>query len=247
MRYFEPTPATCLLRPWLRELGFSVFYGSILIKLYKIFTEFQTRRAHRVCLRDKDQLVYLSAIVLIVVAYMAGWTAMMVDSWLLLQQGDPSAPSLQSTSDASHRATASHSASVTSATGALLSASVLNNSDATLLGPRLKSAAPPTLSVSTISQQQHTIAASDRSSSSSSGGGLDGDDSTLTSALARHFNLFNALFSGLLQREPRLDARLDTLGYVTRCRKLTWDYVTELSELPEQTEPSKRTNESELL
>lgn len=86
MRYFEPTSITCLLEPWLRELGFSIFYGSILIKLYRILTEFQTRKAHRVCFRDKDQIVYLLAIVLIVVGYMSAWTALMVDGFFFSRQ-----------------------------------------------------------------------------------------------------------------------------------------------------------------
>lgn len=89
MRYFEPTSITCLLEPWLRELGFSIFYGSILIKLYRILTEFQTRKAHRVCFRDKDQIVYLLAIVLIVVGYMSAWTALMVDGFFFSRQNSP--------------------------------------------------------------------------------------------------------------------------------------------------------------
>lgn len=60
-----------------------MFYGSILIKLYRILTEFQTRKAHRVCLRDKDQIVYLLAIVFIVIGYMSAWTALMVDGFFV--------------------------------------------------------------------------------------------------------------------------------------------------------------------
>uniref|UniRef100_A0A6G1SQP3 Putative G-protein coupled receptor 158 n=1 Tax=Aceria tosichella TaxID=561515 RepID=A0A6G1SQP3_9ACAR len=85
VRYFQATSLTCLVEPWLRELGFSTFYGSILIKLYRILTEFQTRKAHRVCMRDKDQIVYLLAIVFIVIGYMSAWTALMVDGFFVRQ------------------------------------------------------------------------------------------------------------------------------------------------------------------
>lgn len=85
VRYFQATSLTCLVEPWLRELGFSTFYGSILIKLYRILTEFQTRKAHRVCMRDKDQIIYLLAIVFIVIGYMSAWTALMVDGFFVRQ------------------------------------------------------------------------------------------------------------------------------------------------------------------
>jgi hypothetical protein len=41
--------------------------------------EFQSRKAHRVHVRDKDLLKYLLCIVLIVVGYMAAWTAINMD------------------------------------------------------------------------------------------------------------------------------------------------------------------------
>lgn len=35
IRYFEPTTMTCLMEPWFRELGFSIFYGAIILKIYR--------------------------------------------------------------------------------------------------------------------------------------------------------------------------------------------------------------------
>lgn len=50
-----------------------------MIKVYRIYAEFQTRKAHRVCVRDKDLLKYLMGIVLIVFGYMSAWTALVID------------------------------------------------------------------------------------------------------------------------------------------------------------------------
>lgn len=80
VRYFEPTPSNCLVEPWLREVGFGLFYGSIIIKLYRILAEFQTRKAHRVCVRDKDLLKYLASIIMVIVGYLAAWTALILDA-----------------------------------------------------------------------------------------------------------------------------------------------------------------------
>lgn len=66
--------------PWFRELGFGFCYGAIIIKLYRIYAEFQTRKAHRVCVRDKDLLKYLSGVILVVIGYMAAWSALVLDS-----------------------------------------------------------------------------------------------------------------------------------------------------------------------
>ena len=79
IRYFEPTPINCLFEPWFREVGFGLFYGSVIIKLYRVLAEFQTRKAHRVCVRDKDLLKYLASVILVIVGYLAAWTALILD------------------------------------------------------------------------------------------------------------------------------------------------------------------------
>ena len=35
VRYFESTVHLCLLEPWLRELGFTFCYGTIILKIYR--------------------------------------------------------------------------------------------------------------------------------------------------------------------------------------------------------------------
>lgn len=175
VRHFEPTSVTCLLAPWLRELGFSIFYGSILIKLYKILTEFQTRKAHRVLFRDKDQLVYLLAVVLIVVGYMSAWTALMIDGFFFGRQASPS--SVESDG-----------------------AQVFDGTD---MRPSFVASAMDQLSELAPEQLR---------------------------AFARQLNSFSSLFSGLVERHQHYEPATDSISISMRCRKLTWDYVTELSE-----------------
>ncbi|CAE1238648.1 GPR158 [Acanthosepion pharaonis] len=35
IRYFEPTMLTCLLVPWFREVGFTIVYGVLILKMYR--------------------------------------------------------------------------------------------------------------------------------------------------------------------------------------------------------------------
>ncbi|XP_052813724.1 probable G-protein coupled receptor 158 [Mya arenaria] len=79
VQYFEPSTTTCLLVPWLRELGFAILYGALVLKIYRLLADFQSRKAHRVHVRDKDLLKYLLCIVMVVIGYMAAWTCVNID------------------------------------------------------------------------------------------------------------------------------------------------------------------------
>ncbi|CAG5119668.1 unnamed protein product [Candidula unifasciata] len=79
IQYFEPNTTTCLLLPWFREVGFVFVYGVLVLKIYRILAEFQSRKAHRVHVRDKDLLKYLAVMLTVVVAYMSAWTAVNID------------------------------------------------------------------------------------------------------------------------------------------------------------------------
>ncbi|XP_046543762.1 probable G-protein coupled receptor 158 [Haliotis rubra] len=79
IQYFEPTTLTCIMVPWFRECGFAIVYGALVLKVYRILAEFQSRKAHRVHVRDKDLLKYLTVIIIVVIGYMAAWTAVNVD------------------------------------------------------------------------------------------------------------------------------------------------------------------------
>lgn len=74
IQYFEPTPNICIAIPWFRELGFTIVYGILNLRLYKILIEFQSRKAHCVQLKDKDILRILLVIITCVFGYLIAWT-----------------------------------------------------------------------------------------------------------------------------------------------------------------------------
>lgn len=79
LHFFPASTLRCLLEPWLRELGFIICYGAIILKLYRHLIEFRTRKAHRTLLRDVDLLKYLSTMVFAVLCYLAAFTASSLD------------------------------------------------------------------------------------------------------------------------------------------------------------------------
>ncbi|EUB64329.1 putative G-protein coupled receptor [Echinococcus granulosus] len=77
--YFRASSSTCILLPWFREVGFALMYGVLIVKLYRVLICFQSRKAHRVHVRDKDLFKYLGCFVAIVIGYMLAWTAVTLD------------------------------------------------------------------------------------------------------------------------------------------------------------------------
>ncbi|XP_050307291.1 probable G-protein coupled receptor 158 isoform X2 [Anthonomus grandis grandis] len=76
IRSLEPSIERCLLEPWIREIGFIICYGAIVLKLYRHLIEFRTRKAHRWVVKDTDLLKYLLIMILSGLAYMAAFTAL---------------------------------------------------------------------------------------------------------------------------------------------------------------------------
>ncbi|XP_032778292.2 probable G-protein coupled receptor 158 [Daphnia magna] len=74
VRYFESSADLCLLEPWLRELGFTCCYGTIVLKIYRLLVEFRTRKAHRWVVREKDLLKYWAVMITCVSVYLASGT-----------------------------------------------------------------------------------------------------------------------------------------------------------------------------
>jgi hypothetical protein len=68
-----------MLESWLRELGFVICYGAIVLKLYRHLVEFRTRKAHRHVVRDLDLLRYLCAMIVAVFCYLSAYTALCAD------------------------------------------------------------------------------------------------------------------------------------------------------------------------
>ncbi|VDD80923.1 unnamed protein product [Mesocestoides corti] len=77
--YFRASSSTCILVPWFREVGFALMYGVLIVKLYRVLLCFQSRKAHRVHVRDKDLFKYLGCFIAIVAGYMFAWTAVSLD------------------------------------------------------------------------------------------------------------------------------------------------------------------------
>ncbi|CAH8454182.1 unnamed protein product [Heterobilharzia americana] len=77
--YFPVSDVSCLILPWFREVGFSVMYGVLIVKIYRVLSGFQSRKAHRVHVRDKDILKYLGLFVIVTFTYMIAWTAINLD------------------------------------------------------------------------------------------------------------------------------------------------------------------------
>jgi G protein-coupled receptor 158 len=79
IHFLPATTWRCMLEPWLREIGFIICYGAIVLKLYRHLVEFRTRKAHRYVVRDLDLLRYLCAMIVAVLCYLAAFTALCID------------------------------------------------------------------------------------------------------------------------------------------------------------------------
>ncbi|KAF2358020.1 GPCR family 3 C-terminal protein [Trinorchestia longiramus] len=75
VRSLRVTAFTCVGEQWLRETGFALYYGAIVLKLYRSLVQHRTRRAHRTVIRDVDLLKYLAGFLAFVVGYLAAGTA----------------------------------------------------------------------------------------------------------------------------------------------------------------------------
>lgn len=79
VKFFEPSIIQCFVEPWVREMGFIICYGAIILKLYHHLIEFRTRKAHRWVVKDTDLLKYLLIMTFSVFGYMAAFTAFMLN------------------------------------------------------------------------------------------------------------------------------------------------------------------------
>ncbi|KAL5021248.1 hypothetical protein ScPMuIL_000403 [Solemya velum] len=67
--YFEASVLTCCLRFWFREIGFSISYGALLLKTWRISVVFRVRSAQRVKISDSNLIKRLLLIVSVFAAY----------------------------------------------------------------------------------------------------------------------------------------------------------------------------------
>lgn len=68
--YFEASEVTCSLKVWLRELGFSISYGALLLKTWRISMVFRVRSATRIKITDSGLIKRLGIIVAVFVAFL---------------------------------------------------------------------------------------------------------------------------------------------------------------------------------
>uniref|UniRef100_A0A183IBN9 G_PROTEIN_RECEP_F3_4 domain-containing protein n=1 Tax=Soboliphyme baturini TaxID=241478 RepID=A0A183IBN9_9BILA len=78
--FFTPQNVTCCLIVWFRHLGFTVFYGCIVLKIYRNLSELRARRAHHVVVREKDQLKYLCYMIAFTLSGLSAWTMTSVEA-----------------------------------------------------------------------------------------------------------------------------------------------------------------------
>ncbi|XP_076449182.1 putative G-protein coupled receptor CG31760 [Babylonia areolata] len=72
--YFEATVATCCIQFWLREIGFSISYGALLLKTWRISVVFRVRSAQRIKISDGDLIKRLLVIVFVFSVYLTART-----------------------------------------------------------------------------------------------------------------------------------------------------------------------------
>ena len=56
-----------------------IFKKILLFHFIRLLSEFQSRKAHRVHVRDKDLLKYLCCVIIVVLGYMSAWTTVTYD------------------------------------------------------------------------------------------------------------------------------------------------------------------------
>ncbi|KAJ8302765.1 hypothetical protein KUTeg_019161 [Tegillarca granosa] len=72
--YFNASVITCILRFWFREIGFSISYGALLLKTWRISVVFRVRSAQRVKISDTDLIKRLLLVIFVFVAYLTART-----------------------------------------------------------------------------------------------------------------------------------------------------------------------------
>ncbi|XP_032231411.2 probable G-protein coupled receptor CG31760 [Nematostella vectensis] len=69
-----PTDVTCLVYPWLQNIGFALAYCSLALKTWKLSTTFRARTPRKVEVTDLVMLKHLSLVTAAYVIYLLVWT-----------------------------------------------------------------------------------------------------------------------------------------------------------------------------
>ncbi|XP_037266785.1 probable G-protein coupled receptor 179 isoform X2 [Falco rusticolus] len=79
--YFKPSIFRCIVLRWVRMLGFTIVYGTITLKLYRVLKVFLSRTAQRVHYMSSGRVLkMLGLILLLVLWFLAAWTIGMLEN-----------------------------------------------------------------------------------------------------------------------------------------------------------------------
>ncbi|KAI1712866.1 7 transmembrane sweet-taste receptor of 3 GCPR domain-containing protein [Ditylenchus destructor] len=70
----EAERSSCCIVSWLRAFGFTLFYGSVLLKIYRNLQEYRVRKAYHVIVREHDLIKILVLVLLFTFIALAVWT-----------------------------------------------------------------------------------------------------------------------------------------------------------------------------
>ncbi|KAI9541617.1 hypothetical protein NQZ68_028123, partial [Dissostichus eleginoides] len=74
--FFQPSVFRCILLRWVRLLGFSVMYGTVILKLYRVLKVFLSRTAQRTPYMTSWRVLRLLIVILLVVLwFLVAWTS----------------------------------------------------------------------------------------------------------------------------------------------------------------------------
>ncbi|KAJ0051088.1 hypothetical protein NL108_012287, partial [Boleophthalmus pectinirostris] len=73
--YFRPSTFRCILLRWVRMLGFSIVYGTVTLKMYRVLKVFLSRTAQRVPYMSSLHVMRILAVMLMTVSwFLCAWT-----------------------------------------------------------------------------------------------------------------------------------------------------------------------------
>ncbi|XP_035856345.1 probable G-protein coupled receptor 158 isoform X2 [Sander lucioperca] len=73
--YFKPSAFRCILLRWVRMLGFSIVYGTVTLKMYRVLKVFLSRTAQRVPYLSSLHLLRILGVMLMTVSwFLCAWT-----------------------------------------------------------------------------------------------------------------------------------------------------------------------------
>nr|XP_020443865.1 probable G-protein coupled receptor 158 isoform X2 [Monopterus albus] len=73
--YFKPSTFRCILLRWVRMLGFSIVYGTVTLKMYRVLKVFLSRTAQRVPYMSSFHLLRILGVMLMTVSwFLCAWT-----------------------------------------------------------------------------------------------------------------------------------------------------------------------------